>query len=93
MVHARHRHATLRLGEVGVLASGDRWVVLARRAGEARAIVAVNAGDTPVGVGLFPESAAGLTRVDVPGVGGGSVSADGMSLALDPWAAVVLIAA
>jgi len=90
MVHARHRHAALRLGEAGVLASGDRWVVLARRAGEARAIVAVNAGEVPVGVGLFPETAAGLTRVDVPGVGGGSVSADGMSLALDPWGAVVL---
>jgi glycosidase len=90
MVHARHRHAALRLGEAGVLASGDRWVVLARRAGEHRAIVAVNAGETPVAVGLLPETAAGLTRVNVPGVGGGSVSADGMSLALDPWGAVVL---
>jgi len=67
-------------------------VVLSRRSGTARAIVAVNAGDTPVGVGLFPESAAGLTRLEVPGVGRGSVSADGMSLSLEPWAAVVLSA-
>jgi neopullulanase len=92
MIHARHRHEALRRGEVDVIASGDRSVVLSRRSGTARAIVAVNAGDTPVGVGLFPESAAGLTRLEVPGVGRGSVSADGMSLSLEPWAAVVLSA-
>ncbi|MEW5992193.1 MAG: glycoside hydrolase family 13 protein [Chloroflexota bacterium] len=92
MIRARRDHPALRLGEVEVLATGDRWVLLSRRAGSARAIVAVNAGDAPVGIGLFPETAAGLARVDVPGVGGGSVSADGMSLTLEPWGAIILVA-
>jgi len=90
LVHARHAHAGLRLGTTTVLASGDRWVVLARHAGPARAIVAVNAGEAPVGVDLVPGTASGMTRVDVPGLAGGSVSADGLSLDLEPWGAVVL---
>jgi neopullulanase len=90
MVHARHRHAALRLGTTAVVAAGDRWLVLSRQAGPARALVAVNAGDAPVSVTLHPDAAAGLSRVELTGVAGGSVSPDGLSLALDPWGAVVL---
>jgi len=92
MVHARHRHAALRQGDVEVIASGARWVLLSRRAGAARALVAVNAGDSPAGIGLFPETVAGLRRLEVPSVGSGSVSADGVSMTLEPWSAVVLVA-
>jgi len=54
--------------------------------------VAVNAGDSPAGIGLFPETVAGLRRLEVPSVGSGSVSADGVSMTLEPWSAVVLVA-
>ena len=52
MIHARHRHGALRLGEVSVLASGERAIVLARTSGTDRAIVGVNAGTVPAALDL-----------------------------------------
>ena len=91
MIRARHRHPALRLGEVRVVATGDRWVVLSRQAGTARAIVAVNAGEAPVEVALPADLAPELGPVDIPGVAGGRVSPDGQTLHLDPWGAVALV--
>src|SRR3990170_1838782 len=54
MTHSRHAHAALRLGEVGVLASGDRWVVLSRRGGAAQGGVSLTAGAAPAGGGVLP---------------------------------------
>jgi neopullulanase len=91
MIRARHRHPALRLGEVGVVAAGNRWVVLSRQAGTARAVVAVNAGEAPVEVELPADLARELGSVDIPGVAGGRVSPDGLTLHLDPWGAVALV--
>ena len=62
-IRLRHAHAALRHGEFLPLDAGERHVVFARRAGDAIAIVALNAGESAVAC-AFP--AAQLTADGAP---------------------------
>jgi neopullulanase len=68
-VLARREHVALRRGQVGVLATDRRAVVLERTAEGRRAIVAVNAGDEPCTIRLTPGDARGLARLEALAVG------------------------
>jgi neopullulanase len=91
LIRARHDHVALRRGEVRVVASGPRWIVLERQAEGRRALVAANAADASVSIDLGAGAgAAGMRRLDLPGFGA-TVTADGASVSLPPLGGVVLV--
>ncbi len=90
VIAARRRHAALRTGEVSVLAAGPRWIVIGRRSGEGHAVVAVNAGETPVVVSAGGLNA--LRSIDLPwaSVAAGEVTDGGDALRLPGLSGIVL---
>ena len=90
-IAARRRHAALRSGDVSVAAVGPRWIVIGRRSGDRRAVVAVNAGETPVVVSVAGLD--GLRRVDLPwaSVAAGDVEDGGATLRLPGLSGIVLV--
>ncbi len=92
MIRARRGHAALRRGEVSVLATAGRAVVLGRADGSARAVVAVNAGDAPEDLDLAPGSLDGLAPVDLPAIPAGRAHAVAGRVSLPAGGAIVLVA-
>ncbi len=91
-VHARAGHEALRRGEVAIAGTGDRSVAIARRSGEQRAIVAINAGDGPAEVDLRSAGGAGgLRQLELPGTSGGRVTDGGEALVLPAMGGAVLV--
>jgi neopullulanase len=90
-VRARHEHPALRRGEVRVVASGPRWIVLKRRAGERQAMVIANAGNVALRIDLEPVGgAAGMRLLDLPGPGA-MIGPDGASVEVPPLSGAVLV--
>ncbi len=97
IVRERHGDATLRSDHVAVVAAAGGAIAYERRSGDARSIVAVNAGDVPARLELrldLPDGTA-LTSVALPGgfglVGGGAVVSGGVaSVDLDPRSGAIL---
>ena len=87
-IHARLGHRALRQGEVRVAATGERWVVLDRTAGDERAVVAVNAGDEAVEI---PASAAGLRLLELPGLAPPAVPDGGETIVVPAVGGAVLV--
>jgi neopullulanase len=83
VIRARRAHVALRRGEVRVAASGPRWAMLERRAGDRRAIVAVNAGPDAALVDFASIGGANrLTPIPLPGLDGvlrGAITVPSMS--------------
>jgi len=91
VIRARREHVALRRGEVRVVASGPRWVALERRAGDRRAIVAVNAGPDVARVDLAPIGGADrLKNLALPGTADG-VAGGGAAIQMTSMSAVVLV--
>jgi hypothetical protein len=92
-IRARHRHAALRVGEVRIAASGERWLLIERRAGEQRAVAAVNAGESPVDIDLAAVGrTAGLHSVELPGMAGELLErGSGPVATLPPLGAIALV--
>jgi cyclomaltodextrinase len=91
MLRARHEHPALRRGGVRVVASGPRWIMLDRRAGERQALVVANAGKVALRIDLGSAGgAAGLRLLDLPGLGavGGT---DGTSVELPAFGGAVFV--
>jgi glycosidase len=97
LVRERHGDATLRSDHVAIVGAAGGAVAYERRSGDARSIVAVNAGDDPARLDLhldLPDGIA-LTSVALPGgfgvVGGGAVVSGGIAAVdLDPRSGAVL---
>jgi cyclomaltodextrinase / maltogenic alpha-amylase / neopullulanase len=87
-IHARLGHRALRRGEVRVAATGERWVVLERTAGDERAVVAVNGGDEAVEVAA---PVAGLRPLELPGMAPAAVREGGGSVVVPALGGVVLV--
>jgi len=89
VIRARREHVALRRGEVRVVASGPRWIALERRAGDRRAIVAVNAGPDAARVDLASVGGADrLKNLALPGTADGVA---GGGIQVSPMSAVVLV--
>jgi cyclomaltodextrinase len=86
-IRARGEHIALRRGEVRVAAAAERWIALERTAEGRRAVVAVNAGETPVPIDLAPLGS-GMRPLELPGLA--SVPA-GESLTLPPLSGAVFV--
>ncbi len=91
-IGARRSHVALRRGEAAVAAAGDRWVLIERSSGEGgHALVAVNAGGETARVDVPGAGAGGMSVVELPGVGGGTVIDGGGALLVPPLGWVVLV--
>jgi neopullulanase len=92
-IRARHRHPALRVGEVRIAASRERWLLIERRAGEQRAVAAVNAGESPVDIDLAAVGrTAGLHSVELPGMAGELLErGSGPVATLPPLGAIALV--
>ena len=91
IVAARFAHLALRRGETRVVAAAGRAVALERTAGDARAIVALNAGDDEEILELPEGWARGLRALDLPSLAAGTSEADGRGLRLPSRGAAVLV--
>ncbi len=97
LVRERHGDATLRSDHLEIVAAAGGAMAYQRRLGDARTIVAVNAGDDPGRLELrldLPDGTA-LASVGLPGgfgaVGGGLVASGGVAdIDLDPRSGAVL---
>lgn len=90
-IDARKTHVELRRGDVAVLATADRAIVIGRNAAGRRALVAVAAGDVGAAFDVDPASVAG-TR-PLPGLTVGRVDVDAGTgrVVLGPRSAAVLV--
>jgi glycosidase len=74
LIHLRRREPALRDGPVRVAAADGHAIAIERGSGQARLVVAVNAGDTPATLHMTladdpgPGSPTSLVPVDVPGL-------------------------
>jgi glycosidase len=91
LLAARRDHVALRRGGVRVVAATDRAVAILREAEGQRAIVAVNAGATPVSLELAGLSVAGLRPLELPNVATGTVLEGGAAVTLPSQSALLLV--
>ena len=90
-IAARRDHIALRRGTVRHVGSTDRAVVLAREADGRRAIVAVNAGDTPAVVQPGENELVGLRPLHLPVVAAGRLAEGGSAIELPSRSVLVLV--
>ncbi|HEY8437494.1 MAG TPA: glycoside hydrolase family 13 protein [Candidatus Limnocylindrales bacterium] len=90
VVHARRSHAALRRGTVDVLAAAGEAIAIDRRAGDERAVVAVNTGREPARLAAQASAVAGLTSLELPGIAPTRIGEDG-AIDLPRQSATVLV--
>ncbi|HET9521692.1 MAG TPA: glycoside hydrolase family 13 protein [Candidatus Limnocylindrales bacterium] len=91
LIRARRDHVALRRGDVRVVASGPRWILLERLAEGRRALVAANAGDAPASVDLGSVGGAdGMHILELPGTASTVAFAAG-SISLPPLGGAILV--
>jgi hypothetical protein len=90
VVHARRSHAALRRGTVDVITAEGRAIVIERRAGDERAVVAVNTGREPARLAVQASAVAGLTSLELPGIAPTRIGEDG-AMDLPGQSATVLV--
>jgi neopullulanase len=91
LIAARRDHVALRRGDVRVVTSGPRWILLERQAEGRRALVAANAGDQPMSIDLGSGGGvAGMRAVELPGIPA-AVPLDGGSVTLPPLGGAILV--
>ncbi len=91
-IRVRAAHAALRGGEVRIAVAGHRSIALSRRAGERRAIVAVNPGDDPVELDLGSAGGGeGLRCLELPGMTGVRLTDGGGAIVLPALGGAILV--
>ena len=89
LVHARREHVALRRGTARVIAAAGQAVAIERRAGEERAIVALNSAREGARLDVEMPALEGLTPLRLPEIPGGVI--DGSSIELPAQSVLILV--
>jgi neopullulanase len=90
-IRARRAHRPLRRGDASILVATDRAIALERRADGQRALVVVNAGDTPATLEIGRDGLTGLVLLDAPAVGAVDVRVSAGRLELGARSGALLV--